>query len=119
MPPTHPAVRLSLILLFVLSGLASPRGAGAQQFTPGLYRGVENDTGNVFLFRLELPPPQPESTPLIVGTIINLEAGTYRVVAGKTERGGLNLQYASLCTALSQAAAAHVLAAPGSVLVAE
>jgi hypothetical protein len=112
----RPAIRLSLVLFLVLTGLASARGAWAQ-LTPGLYRGVENETGNVFLFRLELPPPQPESTPLVVGTILNLEAGTYRVVAGRTERGGLRNQYASLCSALDQAAAAHILAAPDSVLV--
>jgi hypothetical protein len=116
MTTARSAFRLCLVLLFVFSALASPRGAWAQ-FTPGFYRGVENETGNVFLFRLETPLRQADGTPLIVGTIFNLEAGTYRIVAGRTDRGGLNIYYSYLCTALNQAAAAQILASPSSAFV--
>lgn len=118
MKTAHPAVRLSLVLLFVLSGLAAPRGAWAQ-FAAGEYRGVENGTGNVFLFRLELPPSLPQSSPLIVGTIFNLETGTYRVVAGRADRGGLNIYVGSLCNAWNQAAAAQILSDPTAAFVAD
>jgi hypothetical protein len=116
MKAAPPAVRLSLVLLFVLSGLAAPRGAWAQ-FATGVYRGVENDTGNTFLLRLEHPTVPPNSSSLIVGTVFNLEAGTYRVAAGRTDRGGLNIYYSNLCFARSQAAAAKILAAPESAFV--
>ena len=87
MKAAHPAVRLSLVLLFVLSGLAAPRGAWAQ-FATGVYRGVKTTHGQ------HVPPPPgasarlPNSTSLFVGTVFNLEAGTYssppagRIAAG-------------------------------------
>ena len=94
MKTAHPAVRLSLVLLFVLSGLAAPRGAWAQ-FAAGVYRGVENGTGNMFLLRLELSAALPNSSSLVVGTVFNLETGTYRVAAGRADRGGLNIYFSN------------------------
>jgi hypothetical protein len=117
MKTAHPALRLSLVFLFVLSGLAAPRRAWAQ-FATGVYRGVENNTGNTFLLRLEHPTALPNSSSLIVGTVFNLEAGIYRVAAGRTDRGGLNIYFSNLCFARSQAAAAKILAAPESAFVA-
>ena len=112
------AVRLSGVLLLVLAALASPHAAWAQVFAPGMYRGVENGTGNTFLFRLE-NPLQQAGVPLLVGTIFNLEGGTYRVYAGRVDRGGLNIYFSFLCPALNQTAAAQILSSPSSAFVTE
>jgi hypothetical protein len=85
-------------------------------FAPGVYRGVENGTGNTFLFRIE-NPLQPAGVPLVVGTIFNLEGGTYRVFAGRVDRGGLGIYFSFLCPAVNQSAAAQVLTTPSSAFV--
>ena len=110
------AARLSLLLLFALSALAFPQGAQAQLFAPGVYQGVETGTGNTFLLRMENPLFQA-GVPLVVATLFNLEGGTYRVFAGRVDRGGLNIFFSNLCAALNQSAAAQVLASPGSAFV--
>lgn len=110
------AARLSLLLLFALSALAFPQGAQAQLFAPGVYQGVETGTGNTFLLRMENPLFQA-GVPLVVATLFNLDGGTYRVFAGRVDRGGLNIYFSSLCPALSQSAAAQVLTTPSSAFV--
>jgi hypothetical protein len=97
----------SLIALLLWLAPGAMFAGTLQEDYQGFYSGVDNDTGQEFLARVEFPSPSGT----IVVTLFEAD-GDYRVYGGGFERGGLYIPYGVLNEAKDAQAGYQILRWP-------